>query len=217
VPGFLGVPVSGLNIVELCHKHGVRLRGVVHVGAHEGQQLSQYEAAGAEQIVLIEANPAVYARLVEAAGSRRNVVTVNRAIADKAGTSRLHLASSDVSASLLPMTGYREIYPQISPTGSIDVECATLDGLLGELNLDGPRFNLLDIDAQGAEAMVLRGARELLRHVEAIAVEVNFFELQKDCAQIEEIDEILEGAGFWRVATVSASGPSWGDAFYVRR
>lgn len=77
--------------------------------------------------------------------------------------------------------------------------------------------HLLVIDAQGAEAMVLRGARELLRHVEAIAVEVNFFELQKDCAQIEEIDEILEGAGFRRVATISASGPSWGDAFYVRR
>jgi FkbM family methyltransferase len=216
VSGFLGVPAE-TSIVELCREHGIQLRGVVDVGAHEGGQLSSYEAAGVEPIVLIEANPAVYARLVEAARGHPDVVTANRAIADKAGTSKLYLASSDKSASLLPMLGYREVYPQIAPVGSIDVECATLAGVLADLDLDAARFNVLNIGVQGAEAMVLMGARELLRHVEAVAVEVNFFELQKGCAQIEQIDEILEGAGFRRVSTMSVSGPSWADAFYVRR
>jgi hypothetical protein len=65
--------------------------------------------------------------------------------------------------------------------------------------------------------MVLKGATEVLRHIEAINVEVNFAELYRDCAQIEDIDDMLKSAGFARVATVSIAHPSWGDAFYVRR
>ena len=38
-------------------------------------------------------------------------------------------------------------------------------------------FNILNIDVQGAEAMVLRGAPEVLAHVEAVNVEINFAEL----------------------------------------
>jgi hypothetical protein len=56
-----------------------------------------------------------------------------------------------------------------------------------------------------------------LRHIEAINIEVNFAELYRDCAQIEDIDDMLKSAGFARVATASAAHPSWGDAFYVRR
>ena len=205
-----------LDIAELCRKHGVRLRGVVHVGAHEGEELPAYESAGAEMIVLIEANPAVYARLAEAVRGRKNVVTVNRAICDRAGTAKLHLTWSDLGSSLLPMTRYREIYPQFSPSHSIEIDAATLDGVFEETNLDPARFNVLNIDAQGAEALVLRGADDILRHIEANAIEVYFSELYRDCAQIEQIDETLESAGFRRAATLS-SHSSWGDAFYIRR
>ena len=216
VPSFLELATPGLDLLELCVKHGVRPRGVVHVGAHEGRDVAALESAGTEMIVLIEANPAAHTRLVQATRGRPNVVAVNRAICNKAGTAKLHVTSPDIGSSLLTMAGYGEVYPQILPSQSIDVDAATLDGLFGEMNWDAARVNVLNIDAQGAEALVLRGAQNLLRHIEAIAIEVYFYELYRGCAQIEQIDEALETAGFQRVATQSPHS-SWGDAFYVRR
>ena len=48
-------------------------------------------------------------------------------------------------------------------------------------------------------------------------IEVNFVEMYRGGAQIEDIDEMLDNAGFHRVAIASAFHPTWGDAFYVRR
>jgi len=216
MPLVLGQEAKGLNLVQLCRHHGIEPRGVLHVGAHEGQELSTYDAMGVTQTVFIEANPAVYARLVVAMRDRRDVITVNRAIDDAVGRATLHLASFDQSSSLLPMDAHRTIYPQIVPAGTVDVEATTLDVLLEELNLPAEKFNLLAIDVQGAEGKVLRGARDVLRHIDAIAIEVNFAELYKGGAQIEEIDDLLGSAGFRRMATIAAYHPSWCDAFYVR-
>jgi FkbM family methyltransferase len=217
LPLLLGRENDGLNIPLLCWKHGIRVRGVLHVGAHLGQELAIYDAMHVERTVFVEANPEVHARLAEAMRGRSDVITVNRAISDKPGKVTLHLASFDMSSSLLAMAGHREVYPQIVPSGAVDVEATTLDALLKELQLPPEGYNFLTIDVQGAEAMVLKGATEVLRHIEAINVEVNFAELYRDCAQIEDIDDMLKSAGFARVATMSVAHPSWGDAFYVRR
>jgi hypothetical protein len=69
---------------------------------------------------------------------------------------------------------------------------------------------------QGAEALVLKGAEKTLRQTRAVFIEVNFAELYRGGAEIEDIDTLLEGAGFRRIATASAFHPTWGDAFYVR-
>jgi FkbM family methyltransferase len=208
--------VKELPIDTLCRKHGIAVRGVLHVGAHEGQELSIYDSMGVKQTVFIEANPAVYARLAAAMRGRSDVMTVNRAIDEKAGRVTLHLASFDQSSSLLQMAATLDVYPQIVPAGTVDVDATTLDALSKDLKLLDGQFNLLNIDVQGAEARVLRGAQNVLRHIDAVAIEVNFVELYRGCAQIEDIDEILGSAGFRRVATVNAFHWSWGDAFYVR-
>ncbi len=217
IPFFLGLPAPGLDVAGLCRKYDVGLRGVLRVGAHDGRDVEVLESNGAGMIVLIEANPALHARLAEAMRGRHNIVTVSRAICDKVGTAILHVTSPDIGSSLLRMTGYSEIYPHVSPSQSIDVATATLDGLFEEMKLDSARINVLDIDAQGAEALVLKGAQNVLRHIEAVAIEVYFSDLYRNCAQIEQIDEALEAAGFRRVATLSPSHSGWGDAFYVRR
>jgi hypothetical protein len=72
-------------------------------------------------------------------------------------------------------------------------------------------------DIQGAELLALRGARETLPQFDAIVLEVSFDDLYTGCAQVEEIDQFMETAGFERIATVSTWHPSWSDAFYLRR
>jgi len=212
----LGQQVSALDLPKLCREHGVDVRGVLHVGAHEGGELGVYESMGAQRVVLVEANPAVYARLVEAMRVRPDVTAIHRAISDKAGRVKLYLASSDRCGSLLPMASHLVIYPDIAPLGTVEVDATTLDALLGELALPVSQFNLLRVGVQGAEARVLSGAKDVLPHMDAVAVEVGFAELYQRCSQVEDIDRILGSAGFQRVSMASPVHPSWAEAFYVR-
>jgi FkbM family methyltransferase len=211
-----GLKRDALDIAALCRRHGIEVKGVIHVGAHEGQEISAYDAMRAERVLFIEANPVVYARLVTAMRGRLNVTCINRAISDSSGKVQLHLASFDQSSSLLPLARHIEVYPQIAAAGTVEVEAATLDAVVKEQGLGEGECNLLNIDVQGAEALVLRGAGSTLPYIEAINIEVNFSELYRGGAQIEDIDDLLETAGFRRVAMLSAYHPSWGDAFYIR-
>lgn len=215
-------PEAGQPLIDLraeAGRHGVVLagRGVLHVGAHEGREMPYYQTLGMEPIVLVEANPAVYQRLVQGVGGQPGVMTVQRAISDRAGQVELHLASFDQSSSLLPMDKHAEVYPDIRPAGTISVEASRLDDLVTELGLHPRQFALLHIDVQGAERLVLSGTEAVLGAVEAVSIEVNFAELYRSCAQIEVIEYLLGSHGFRRVALMSPYHPSWGDALYLRR
>ncbi|RZI81731.1 MAG: FkbM family methyltransferase [Rubrivivax sp.] len=215
----------GNDMIDLhaqCQQHGIQVRGVIHVGAHEGKEIGLYEnTLNAQRVLYVEANPAVFARLTsninERADKKSAVILVNRAVSDTNGTLQLHLATFDQSSSILPMELHREVYPQVEPAGSIDVQASRLDDLMADFALNPTGFNLLNIDVQGAEALVLRGAPEVLKHVEAVNVEVNFADLYRGGALIEDIEAILLAAGFKRVALCCPYHPTWGDALYIRK
>ena len=208
---------TGLDLQTLCARHKISVRGVIHVGAHEGRELPIYERLGAGRALFIEANPTVFSRLQAAMTGKDHVVTVHRAVADRPGKAELHVTSFDQSSSLLPLARHRTIYPQIVPVGAVSVNMTPLDALLEELDEPATVFNLLAVDVQGAEAMVLKGAAETLSHMDAVSIEVNFTDLYQGAAEIEEIDVLLDTAGFRRVCLVSPYHPSWGDAFYIRK
>jgi FkbM family methyltransferase len=205
-----------LDIAAECRAHGVQPRGVVHVGAHEGQELELYRRMGLAAILFIEANPAVFARLEANVGAADGVVLANVAITDHVGPVALHVTSGDQSSSILTLHRHATYYPGIVEDAVVEVPGITLDALLAERNLAPASFNLLNIDIQGAELLALKGAEELLRHIAAINVEVNFEELYAGCAQIDELDDFLAARGFRRVATACPFHRSWGDAFYIR-
>lgn len=213
--------VEMIDIPQQCAKYGIQPRGVIHVGAHEGKEIGMYESMGVPHVLYVEANPAVFERLEvninERPDKKCQVTLLNRAISDAPGTLELHLASFDQSSSLLPMELHRDVYPQVQPAGKISVQASRLDDVMSEKQLPLQDFNLLNIDVQGAEAMVLRGAPQVLQHVDAVNVEISFVELYKGGALIEDVEDMLQAAGFKRVALSCPYHPTWGDAFYVKR
>ena len=84
--------------------------------------------------------------------------------------------------------------------------------------MQGKEFNFLNIDVQGYELEVLRGAEICLENVYYIIVEVNKAELYQGCPMVEEIDDFLSGFGFSRVETEwRHNREKWGDALYVKQ
>ena len=214
----LGEVTDGkLNIQELSSQYSIVPRGVIHVGAHEGLEISSYQQMGAQKVLFVEANPSVFERLQANIATYPNVEAVNCAIADRNGTIDLHVTSFDQSSSILQLKHHQEIYPHITETHQITVQSKTLDTLLQEQELNPSDFNILNIDIQGAELLALQGATNWLKCVELINTEVNYEELYEGCALIEQLDEFLEKHGFYRVATTTPIHPSWGDAIYVKK
>lgn len=214
----LGEATNGkLDIQKLCQENSITPRGVIHIGAHEGTELSSYQAMGAEKILFIEANPVVFERLQANMAAYPNVQTVNCAITNRNGTIDLRVTSFDQSSSILPLKHHQDIYPSITETHQVTVQSRTVDTLLQELGLNPSDFNILNIDIQGAELLALQGATNWLKYVEVINTEVNYEELYEGCALIDQIDEFLKTPGFDRVATTTPSHPSWGDAIYVKK
>ena len=214
----LGEATNGkLDIQKLSQQNSITPRGVIHVGAHEGTELSSYQAMGAEKILFIEANPVVFERLQANMAAYPNVQTVNCAITNHNGTIDLRVTSFDQSSSILPLKHHQDIYPNITETHQVTVQSRTIDTLLQERGLNPSDFNILNIDIQGAELLALQGATNWLKYVEVINTEVNYEELYEGCALIDQIDEFLKTPGFDRVATTTPSHPSWGDAIYVKK
>jgi FkbM family methyltransferase len=71
--------------------------------------------------------------------------------------------------------------------GTAKVKAVTLDGLATRMGLTGPY--LLKLDVQGAEAQVLRGAKELLAHTHVVICEA-------DTDDFQAINQALIEAGF---------------------
>ncbi|MEG4231952.1 FkbM family methyltransferase [Microcoleus sp. Pol11C3] len=206
-----------LDLQQLCGKHSVAPRGIIHIGAHEGKEIARYREMGVQRVLFVEANPVVFERLKTNIAGSPHVRAVNCAVSNINGTSTLYVTSMDQSSSILPLKEHQKFYPEIKEVERVVVESRTLDTLLEELQIDAAEFNILNIDIQGAELLALQGATNVLRYIEAINTEVNYEELYEGCALIDEMDDFLEMCGFDRVATTTPFHPSWGDAFYVKK
>jgi FkbM family methyltransferase len=208
---------SILDISGLFGRHRIPARGVIHIGAHLGEELPLYRQMGFSRILLVEANPELAARIKSNTASDPAVIVANVAVSDADGSINLRVTSEDQSSSILPLKRHRNYYPAIHETRQVTVPSRKLPTLLNDLNLCADLFNYISLDIQGAELRALRGAGDLLRHIDIVETEVNYEELYEGCGLIEDLDDYLAGYGLERVDVACPFHPSWGDAAYVRR
>jgi len=207
-----------LDYKEIKKKYGLNVRGVLHIGAHFGQEYESYVANNVENMAFFEPLSLTYAILKSRIPVTEKVKLFNVALGSREGIVEMFVetANHGQSSSILEPDIHLKQYPHIIFSKRESVNMRTLDsfGESGELDLDG--YNMINMDVQGYELEVLKGARASLQSVDYIFSEVNRASVYKGCAQVEEMDEFLAPYGFERVAT-SWEGVTWGDAFYMKR
>lgn len=207
-----------IDLAQALPRHGVAsVRGVIHVGAHHGEELPTYRRLGAEKIVFVEADPLNFAELAARVGGEPGVVCLPVAISDRAGEATFTRMNASQSGSLLTPKLHLTVHPGVVPTERFAVRTATLPATLAEWGLSAADYDLLALDIQGAEGLALRGAADLSPGLRAVSVEVNYAEVYEGCADIDDIDDLLFAAGLERAEECSPFHASWGDALYVRR
>ena len=197
------------------HLAGLHITGVLHVGAHECEEIPVYTELGisAENTIWIDAQ----ASKVQEAVARGIPNVFHGAMGDTDGKSvTLNITNNSQSSSILELGTHAVYYPQIVNVCAVAMETTTIDTFMETHGFNAAVHNFWNLDIQGAELLVLRGGAKSLQLAQAVYVEVNTEYVYKDCALLEELDTFLADAGLFRVL-ICMTTAGWGDALYVRK
>ena len=200
-----------LDFNNIYEKYNLNVKGVIHIGAHHGQEDYFYQNKKINNIMYFEPLSDNF-RILES-NVPKNRVLHNLALGNEEKNISMYVerVNRGMSSSILKPQLHLTQYPHIVFNEVEEVRMTKLD------NVDFNRndYNFINIDVQGYELEVFKGGYNFLNSIDYIMSEVNREELYKDCARIEQLDEFLSNYGFERVETYWAGG-SWGDAFYIK-
>ena len=214
--------VYGLSYTLVQHLDPKKPISLIDVGAHDGEFAFGVACyCGLTKGILVEPLPDKLPKL-QARFRPPNYHVFGCALAAEAGTAVLRVNELDATSSLLAL---RRDIPEVQGLALGKerlVECPqrTLDSVAAEAGLDG--IDLLKIDVQGAEHLVLAGARSALERTRMIWVECSFKPIYDGSSTFSDIFSTLNAAGFqlldWSPAWRSASGELLQvDALFTRR
>lgn len=203
---------------ELILRDDVDVSRVLHLGAHLGEEADAYEAAGAERVLWVEANPAKIEPLMLNVGHRRGHEVIHAFLGEEDGTPvTLNIANNGESSSVLPLGTHAREHRGVKYVDTVAGITRTIDSICAEMSFD-PTF--INIDLQGIELPVLRGGEFTIQagggSVNDIYAEVNRKLLYQGCTLIPQLDAFLRSLGFRRAET-RWTRHGWGDALYTRR
>lgn len=200
-----------LDINKLNNKYKLNINGVVHVGAHFGEEHSVYESININKIVYFEPIKKTFEVLKKRV---TNCEVHNVALGNFEGYIEMFVEDLDkygCSSILEPSKNY-DGYATFSKKETVKVDKLDNFKLIG--------YNFLNIDVQGYELEVLKGSHKTLNNIDYILCEVHRKHNEKgldyhNVPLIEDITELLSEYGF-KMVDVNWAGTSWGDAFYIK-
>ena len=201
-----------VTLYELTQRWNVSPNGVVHVGAHLGEEATEYEKYQWLPVIWVEAQPSLAAKLRTSLNSANHSV-IEAAIWEEDGVKlNLNIASNSQSSSLLNFGTHSESYPNIRFESQIEVVTKRLDALIDFEKMP----NFINLDIQGVELPAIKSLGNLIQKLDYIYTEVNRKEVYLDCTLVKNLDLYLQNFGFSRRLTRWYIAQGWGDALYVR-
>jgi FkbM family methyltransferase len=196
----------------IVEKYGIHFTGILHVGAHECEELEGYDKYLArDKMLWVEA----LSDKVEFCKSRFPGILIEHAVvSDCVETVTFHRSNNGQSSSFLDFGTHLVHHPHVQYVGEFKAETRPLSDILIHYSIP---FNFVNLDIQGVELKALRGMESYLSSINYIYTEVNSDYVYKDCGLVTEIDEYLSQFGFVRVETAWCGNAGWGDAFYVKK
>jgi FkbM family methyltransferase len=210
---------------EILEKYRLRPLGVIHVGAHWGEEAEAYYKNGAKKTIWVEANPMCMKILKENVKKFQNPyismmqsLCINACLSDKDDEIVTFNISNNEgqSSSFLDLEYHKIAHQEVVYQSKFQTNTRTLNSIFEDYSLFPEDFSFLNADIQGAELLMLKGATNILPHMDCLYIEVNEKELYKDCALIGEVDEFLKTFGFIRKET-EMTNFGWGDAVYLKK
>lgn len=202
-----------ISLDKIVKKYTLKITGVLHIGAHFGEEYLAYREQGIRNMIFFEPVKSNFTQLSKSLGSEDDVVLVNLALGNFTGEKEMWIetVNQGQSCSLLEPGLHLSQYPRIVFNTKEIVKVDRLDNV----PFDRQKYNMVNIDVQGYELEVFKGAIETLKTIDIIYTEVNVDKVYKDCCLVGDLDEFLGERGFVRILT-NIKPKTWGDALYLK-
>ena len=207
-----------ITMQQLVQQFSLKVTGILHVGAHECEELKDYQAVGVpmDKTYWVEAIP-------DKVGFCKNLygaeLQIYQAVIDETDGTEVtfHVTDNIQSSSILELGTHAVHHPHVHVVNKVKTTTTRLDTLIESANIPIQQLNFMNLDIQGVELRAMKSMEKYLQHVDYIYTEVNTEEVYKGCNLIGEIDLYLHGFGFQRVTQHIYTEYGWGDAFYMKK
>jgi FkbM family methyltransferase len=203
-----------ISFTTLYKKYNMNIKGIVHIGAHYGEEIQEYVDNGIQKITVFEPLSKNFDILQQRLQNvNADIQGYQTALGSQRGLAIMYLSSNQFqSSSILKPKEHLEHHPDVYFEGTEKVEV----GLLDEYDIGDTNF--MNIDVQGYELEVFKGGKKTLEQIDYVYCEVNRGEMYENNPMVEEIDIYLGEYGFERVETYwPETWYKWGDAFYIKQ
>lgn len=195
----------------------LNISGILHIGAHECEEMLHYNAIGVQNdnIFWIEA----MSDKVEKMKTLHSNVNIYNAVIDSEDNKEVDffVTNNGQSSSILEFGSHSIHHPQVVVSEIQKYKTSRMDTVIDKYTIPVHKLNFINLDIQGVELRALKSMEKYLDNFKYIYTEVNSEYVYKGCNLINEIDEYLKQFNFTRVATKMAGNAGWGDAFYIKQ
>lgn len=201
-----------LNFNQLVTKYNLNIQGVIQIGAHHGEEDELYQKLNINNVMYFEPVSSNYKILKKSVPSDR--ILYNCALGNENKTIEMYVETENKgqSCSILKPEKHIEQYPQIIFNQRELVEMKRLD----DIDFDNKKYNFINIDVQGYELEVFKGASKTLENIDYIVSELNKTNLYENCSLVEDVELYLSNYGF-ELVEVDWIGKTWGDGLFIKK
>jgi FkbM family methyltransferase len=203
----LGFQIRRIPAQYACHLHSFpdqrailaerAVDVILDVGANIGQSVIRYRWLFPDAVIhSFEPVPEAFEELKRRTADDVNAHVWSLAVSDETGTVRFNSNRMSDTSSLLPTRADHADDIHLGTQAVLDVASTTLDEFCSTHDIR--RAAILKLDVQGGEALVLRGARQLLQRqaLDLILTEVWFDAPYVGAPHFCEIDTTLRSYGY---------------------
>lgn len=189
-------------------------KGIIHVGAHIGQEYQDYNNFFCKDIPIywFEPQTDVFLTLVRNLGDKKNNFFYNFGLGSNYEKKLFWKDSGNdgQSSSFSTPEKHSEIFPHITFDSSEYLEIRTLDSF----NIE--EANVLVLDVQGFELEVLKGSVNTLESIDHIFCEVDSVNLYQDSPGLDVLNSFLGERGF-HLKEIWWTSTGWGDGYWSKK
>lgn len=201
------------TLESLRRNFNINPKGIVHIGAHNGEESIEYDQMGWYPVVWLEAIPTLAEELKLRLDASKNRVIQALVWSESGVTLEFKVASQTMASSVFSFGTHAKLYPKIQEQSVLKLKSVRLDEILKPEEI----IDLVILDIQGAELHALQGLGNRINEVKWIYTEVSKGNLYEGGVRLNELDAFLKSRGFKRSSTRILRGEGWGEALYISK